>query len=115
MRKLSYLFVGLGVLAPFVSQLWISGAKRFYVERDGFLPDGAGFFGMVAMGAGAIFLFFAVGLVCAIWSFRLLKSPRALGRKVELGILIAPPLIVIAFVLFGMLGIGSPPPIVIQR
>ena len=34
MRKLSYLFVGLGVLAPFVSQLWISGAKRFYVERD---------------------------------------------------------------------------------
>jgi hypothetical protein len=114
MRKLSYLFVALGVLAPFVFRSWVRAAERSYVEQYGFSPDGTGLFAMVATGVVATFAFFALGLLCAVWSFRLLKSPCTLGRKVELAILTAPPLILIAFVLFGMLGVGSPPPTVIH-
>jgi hypothetical protein len=113
-RRLSYLFAGLGVLAPFISSWWVKAAERAYVAEYGIPPEGTGLFAMVAIGVVITFAFFALGLLCAIWSFRLLVSPRTLGRKVELAIFAVPPLILVAFVLFGMLGVGSPPPIVIH-
>ena len=114
LRKLGYLFLALGVLSPLVPWWFVKDAERTYAARFGVAPEGTGLFAMIFMGAVATLVFLLLSTICAILSFRRLASPRATKRSIEVALLCLPPLAVIVFVLFGLLGLGYDSPQVMR-
>ena len=90
MRKASYIFLALGILTPFVTEIFVRREAAEYRARFGFDPEGIGLFGMTAMGAAFMFLFFLLSAIFATRAYRLLIQPRPLLRRVELAALWLP-------------------------
>ena len=114
LRKLGYLFLALGVLSPLAPWWFVKDAERSHAARFGVAPEGTGLFAMLFTGAVATLVFLMLSTTCAILSFRRLASPRAMNRGIEVALLCLPPLAVIVFMLFGLLGLGYDSPQVIR-
>jgi len=114
MRKLSYLFLVMGALAPLVTWFFIARERRIYAARFGEAPEGTGLFGIVVLGAFAALMFFAVSAIFGINSYRVLNPPRALLRKIEVALLLLPSLVVIWFICVGLLGLPFDVPLIIE-
>lgn len=104
-RKFSHLFFVLGALSPYVSWWVAKRARRDYEVSFGEVPEGTGLFGIFALGAMATFTLFVLSAVFAIRAYQTLDRPRAPRRKIELTLLCVPPLAVIWWVCFGLLGL----------
>jgi hypothetical protein len=87
MRKASYLFLVLAILSPFVTFWVVQRESDLYATRFGVRPEGMGIFGMVAMGAAVTFVWLTLSAFMALLSYLALRAPRALLRRLELGII----------------------------
>lgn len=113
-RTFSFAFFALGVAAPFVTGGIVARQSQAYSSTFGEAPEGIGLFASIATGTLLTLAFFVAAAGCALRSFYGLPTPRPWGRGIEAAALCIPPLAVVLFFLFGLLGMGSSPPEVIQ-
>jgi len=111
MRKMSYLFLTLGVLSPLVTEILVRREIAEYRARTGFEPEGMGLAGMYIVGAAFTFLFFLLSAIYATRAYRSLSKPRPLLRRVELTAFWLPLLLTFTLVCLLLLGplIFTPP------
>lgn len=105
MRKVSYLFLTLGVLSPFVAEILARRVTAEYRARTGFDPEGIGLGSIFILGAGFAFLFFLLSAIYATRAYRRITKPRPLLRKVELTAFWLP--LLLTFILICLLLLGG--------
>jgi hypothetical protein len=113
-RKLSFAFLALGVVTPFVTGWVVARQSHAYTATFGAPPEGMGLFASIATGTLITLGFFIAAAVGALRSISRLPRPRTLSRTIEVAVLCIPPFVVVLFILFGLLGVGSAPPEVIH-
>jgi hypothetical protein len=114
-RKLSYIFLVLGVLTPFIVSWKLEQERLDYVARFGEQPEGMALFALYVAGTLCMLVLFAGSTLFAIGSYRSLSVPRPTGRKVELALLCLPLFVIVAgCVAFVAMPKESPPVIQIR-
>jgi hypothetical protein len=102
------------MMSPFVTA-WVVGHEAdAYRAKFGVDAEGMGFFAIILAGAFGAFTLFSMATANAVLAYRALPAPRTPFRKIELSLMCLPPLAVIAFIYFGMLGGPYDPPQLIQ-
>lgn len=109
MRKLSYLFLALAAVTPFITVRWMRSARSAYEVTYGVPIDGMGLLGHLGFGVLVMFVLLVIAAVFAALAYQHAGRPRSAIRIIELGTFLLLPPALMAFTYFVMLGHGEPP------